>query len=136
MNTISTSKLLIGLTLVLVSILLIGGLYYPGTLLMGFAGTTAAYAFIRGAIILLLLGLLVTQPPRSRLFRAMLGTWSVALAVLAGQLLLTYQIYLLDAVMFVEIAIIFAVEALETSTEPVTKKVPVRKSIAVVTASS
>lgn len=136
MNTTSTSRLLIGLTLVLVGVLLIGGLYYPGTLLMGFAGTTAAYALIRGAIILLLLGLLVTQPPRSRLFRVMLGTWAVALAVLAGQLLLTYQIFLLDAIMFIEIAIIFGVEALEPSAAPVSQKIKVRKSIAVATVSS
>lgn len=129
MNTTSTSKMLIGWTLVFVSVLLIGGLYYPQSLLMAFAGTGTAYLVVRVAVMLLLIGLLVTNPPRSHLFRTMLGVWAVALSVLAAQLLLTYQLHLLDAIVFIEVAIIFGVEALEMSKagKPVTRKIPVRK---------
>lgn len=126
MNTRNTSKLLIGLTLVLVSILFIGGVFYPRSFLMAFAGTSSAYMVLRVVIMGLLIGLLVTNPPRSRLFRTMLATWAIALAVLAGQLLLSYQLFLLDAVLFIEIAIIFGTEALEHSSAATTKKIPVR----------
>lgn len=140
MNTRNISKLMIGLTLVLVGILLIGGIYYPGSLMMAFAGTSTAYLVLRIVIMALLIGLLVTNPPRSRLFRTMLAVWAVALAVLAGQLLLSYQIFLLDAIVYIEVAIIFGTEALEAKTAAETKKIPVRaiparERIKVITAS-
>ena len=141
----NTSKMLIGWTLVLVGALMLGGLFLQDSLFMAFAGTGLAYTLLRGMIAALLIGLLLTEPPRTHLFRTMLAVWSVALAVTTGQLLLTYQIHLLDAVLFLEVAIIFAVEALEASTnkagKPVARKIPVRKisvsrRITVATASS
>lgn len=129
MNITSTSKVLIGWTLVFIAALLLTGLYYPQSLLMAFAGSGTAYIIIRAVIMVLLIGLLVTHPPRSLLFRTMLGVWAVALSVLVGQLLLSYQIHILDAVVFIEVAIIFAIEALEMSKvgKPVARKIPVRK---------
>lgn len=141
----NTSKMLISWTLVLVGVLLIGGLYFENSLLMAFAGSGAAYTALRVVIIALLIGLLITNPPRTHLFRTMLGVWAIALATVAGQLLLTYQLHLLDAILFIEVAIIFGIEALEMgvskSGKPVTRKIPVRKisvrrRITVATASS
>lgn len=145
----NTSKLLIGLTLGLVVVLIIGGLWFPASLMMAFAGSTVVYTALRIVMVVLLVALLFTKPPRSKLFRTMLATWSFALAVLATQLLMTYQLHLLDAIVFLEVAIIFGVEALEmnvssvaaASKKRVAKKIPVRKiparrRITVATASS
>ena len=141
----NTSKTLIGLTLVFVTTLLVGGLMYPESLLMAFAGVGVTFTVLRIVMIALLVGLLLTNPPRSHMFRTMLGVWAVALAVTAGQLLMNYQIHMLDAILFIEVAIIFGAEALEMNpakaNKPVTRKIPVRKisvrrRITVATASS
>ena len=141
----TTSKTLIGGTLVFVLILMAGVALYPSSILTAFAGSSAGYMMLRIVVAILLVGLLFTTPPRTKLFRAMLGVWAFALAVTAGQLLLNYQLYLLDAVLFLEVAIIFGIEALETSPikagKPVARKIPVRKisvrrRITVATASS
>lgn len=123
-------KSLIGLLLILVIALLIGGIYYPGSFMMSLAGTDTLYSLIRGAIVVLLIGLLVTNPPRSYVLRAIIGVWSVLLAATSVQLLYSYRVNILDAIVFIEIAIIFAIEALETRrrTIPVSKKhSPARK---------
>ena len=141
----NTSKTLIGLTLVFVVTLLISGLMYPDSLLMAFAGVGVTFTVLRAVMIALLVGILLTNPPRSHLFRTMIGVWAVALAVTAGQLLMNYQIHMLDAVLFIEVAIILGAEALELNpakvNKPVTRKIPVRKisvrrRITVATASS
>lgn len=141
----NTSKTLIGLTLVFVTTLLVGGLMYPESLLMAFAGVGVTFTVLRIVMIALLVGLLLTNPPRPHMFRTMLGVWAVALAVTAGQLLMNYQIHMLDAILFIEVAIIFGAEALEMNpakaNKPVTRKIPVRKisvrrRITVATASS
>ena len=141
----NTSKTLIGLTLVFVTTLLVSGLMYPESLLMAFAGVGVTFTVLRAVMIALLVGLLLTNPPRSHTFRTMLGVWAVALAVTAGQLLMNYQIHMLDAILFIEVAIIFGAEALEMNpakaNKPVTRKIPVRKisvrrRITVATASS
>ena len=134
MQSTHTSKVLIGLTLAFVAALLVGGVYFPNSFAMAFAGTSSAFMVVRIAIAILLSALLFTKPPRSVYFRAMLGVWAVSLSILASQLLMNYQLNLLDAVMFIEVAIIFGVEALESSLATSTKKakhnvkrIPVRK---------
>ncbi|HAC56441.1 TPA: hypothetical protein DCF80_02980 [Candidatus Saccharibacteria bacterium] len=117
------TKLLISWTLLLVIALLLGSVYFPDTLLMSLTDTSPSYTIIRIVVALLLLSLLITKPPRSKLLRAVIGGWSVILAVVSVQSLFNYQLRFFDALVFLEIAIIFAIEALETRvTIPVDKK--------------
>lgn len=106
-------KLLIGATLLLVTSLLIGGIYFADTLLMSLAGTDTASLMLRIGVGTLLLALLLTNPPRSLALRTALGAWAVLLAFVSVQMLLGYRLYILDAIVFIQVAILFAIEALE-----------------------
>lgn len=125
-------KTLIVATLLLVMLLFIGGIYYPNTLEMSFANTTASYTVLRAVIIFLLISILVTNPPRSRALRAVIGVWSLLLASVAVQIFHGYEIHLLDAIVFMQVAIILAIEALEKTEIPVTKKPSLPRKIPVI----
>lgn len=125
-------KLLIGITLLGVLGLAAGSVYSPDTLLMSLADTGPLYAVLRGIIAVLLVALLVTDPPRSHALRLAIGIWGVVLAGLSLQLLFAYQLHLLDAIVFMEVAIIFGIEALETRRSiPVNQKHSPAKKIPV-----
>lgn len=122
------NRLLIGTTLLLIMAMSLGTMLYPDTFLSQLVETSTAYLAIRVGIAVLLIGLLMTYAPRSAVFRLTLGVWALALAATALQLLFTYQMNFLDAVVFVELAIIFAIEALETRSIPIKKPhIPVRR---------
>ena len=114
-------KLLIIMTTILVSAMLFDGLYHPEAPLMWLASTTNNFAYMRAALIAVLIMLLITRPPRSQYFRIFLAGFSAAL--FAGTILLAswYAIGLLDAVVFIEVSIIFMIEALEADAVRVRK---------------
>lgn len=119
----SIYKFLITTTLVFVSALFIGGVYYPESFAMILADTTMSFAILRAILCILLIILLVTNPPRSLAIRTAVGTSALFLVVVTLQLLLNFQMHLLDAVVFMQVAIIFGIEALETRNTPI----PVRE---------
>lgn len=127
----SIFKFLIATTLVFVSALLIGGIYYPNTLPMSLADTTIAFTLLRAVICVLLIGLLFTNPPRSSTLRYIVGAGSVLLFIVNAYLTLNFQILLFDAIVFLEVAIIFGIEALESrkTIVPVKKKRPAVRKI-------
>lgn len=108
-------KLLIIMTTFLVGAMLFDGLYHPDAPLMWLAATTANYAYMRLALIVVLVMLLMTSPPRSQYFRIFLAGFASAL--FAGTVLLAswYAIGLLDAIVFIEVSIILMIEALEAN---------------------
>lgn len=110
------SKLLIGSALLLVLAMLAGGIYFPQTALMSMADTSTAFMALRIAIAGVLVVLLVTRPPRSYGVRRAVGVLSVALGALSVSLLLQYEVRILDALVFLEVAILLAIEALEVRT--------------------
>ena len=128
----SSGKTLIISTLLFVLLLLAGSVYFPQTFLMSLADTSVTYQVLRVAIVLLLVSILVTKPPRSLKVRAMIGGWSFLLAVQAVEALFSYQLRLLDGLVFLEVSIILAIEALETRQIPVTKKPSPARRIPVV----
>lgn len=118
----TTGKTLLISTLLFVTLLYVGGIYFPNTFLMSLADTSHTYTFLRGAIIVLLLSILITNPPRSFALRAMIGSWSFLLAIQSVEVLFSYKLRLLDSLVFMEVAIILGIEALETKQIPVIKK--------------
>lgn len=128
----SSGKTLIISTLLFVLLLLTGSIYFPQTFLMSLADTSVTYQVLRAAIVILLVSILVTKPPRSLKLRSMIGAWSFLLAIQAVESLLSYHLRLLDGLVFLEVAIILAIEALETRQIPVTKKPSPAKRIPVV----
>lgn len=100
-------------TFLITASLLIGGVYYPNSPLMWLASTSTSFAVIRGAILVLLGALLVVRPPRPLYLRAIIGAAATALLVSALWFTTTYMIQPIDTVVFVEVAIVFGIEALE-----------------------
>lgn len=129
----TTGKNLVILTLLFVLALFIGGIYFPNTTEMSLADTSLAYTLLRGGIIMLLVSILVTEPPRSLELRGMIGSWSILLAVQSISALLSYGMHVLDSIVFIEVAIILAIEALEYRQQiPVEKKPSPARRVAVV----
>jgi hypothetical protein len=114
-------KLLIIMTTLIVCAMLFDGLYQPDAPLMWLAATTLNYAYMRAALIVVLVMLLLTSPPRSHYFRIFLAGFSSALFI--GTILLAswYAVGLLDAIIFIEVSIIFMIEALEADAVRVKK---------------
>ena len=100
-------------TFLITASLLIGGLYYPDSPLMWLASTTISFAVIRGIILALLGVLLVVRPPRPLYLRALIGAVAAALGATVVWLTATYMIQPIDTVVFIEVAIVFGIEALE-----------------------
>ena len=101
---------------------------------MGIAESSPLFQAVRIAAIGLLLGLVLTKPPRSMYFRIALSVFAVALFIGTAAMTLQYQIALLDTLTFFALAHLFAIEALEaptlierTRTSAKSKKVSFRK---------
>lgn len=108
------TKRLAAATLMFVITLLFAGVFYPDTFLMSLADTSPFFTILRAVIIILLIGLLVTNPPRSQAVRVGLAAWGLMVATLAIEMLLSYRAYLLDVIVLLEVAIICGLEALES----------------------
>lgn len=82
---------------------------------------------VRVALIGLLVGLLLTSPPRSIHFRTALGISSALLSFGVAVLLSQYAMAPFDALIFTEVAIIFALESIEAPVlAQVTKEIPAK----------
>ena len=127
----TSGKIFVILTLLFVLLMFTGGIYFPNTIEMSLADTSFAYTILRAGIIALLISILVTKPPRSLALRGMIGSWSFLLFVQAVEALLSYELRLLDGIVFIKVAIILAIEALETTQIPVSKKYSPPKRIPV-----
>ena len=108
-------KLLTIITTFLVGAMLFNGLYQPEVPLMWLASTTVNYAYMRAALVVVLIMLLVTRPPRSPYFRTFLMAFSSALFLSTVLLLNWYAIGIMDAVIFIEVSIILMIEGLEAT---------------------
>ncbi|MET0979709.1 MAG: hypothetical protein ABWX90_00440 [Candidatus Saccharimonadales bacterium] len=107
-------NVLIVATALLISAMLYDGLYQKDAPLMWLASTDSSYAYIRAALIALLVTLLLSSPPRSLHFRVSLAAIAAALLVSVVWLSASYAVGVVDAVVFAEVAVIFMIEALET----------------------
>lgn len=122
-------RLMILVTIFLVGAMLFSGLYQPDAPLMWLAATTTNYAYMRAALIVVLLTLLITEPPRSANFRIFLAAFSVGLGISTILLSYWYAVGLMDAIIFIEVAIILMLESLEANATEV-KKISFRYTLA------
>lgn len=112
----SVNKFLIGGTVGLIATILVASVFFQSSPLLWFVDTSPVYLFLRSVMVLLMIGLLVTSPPRSKLLRSSLAIFAVMLVVVVVERVMAYQIHLLDVIIFIEVAIILAIESLERST--------------------
>jgi len=108
--------LIIG-TMLFTAVLLFGGIYFPNSPLMWLASTSLWFEIIRAGLIVMLGILLFSKPPRALYLRCAFGAIALVLGIVTVMFLVTYKINLIDAVVFIEIAVIFCLEALEATEE-------------------
>lgn len=118
-------KILITATIILIGTLLLCGLYLPDTPLMWMASTAPGYVYVRGGLVGVLISLLVTQPPRAYFVRVALGMVALTGGIVTLYLLFTDQLYVADAVVLLEVAIICGLEALESTSPRLVTLLPV-----------
>lgn len=106
-------------TFLITASLLVGGLYYPDSPLMWLASTSTGFAVLRAIALVWLAVLLVTHPPRPAYLRMLLGAGAVGLLGASLWLTKTYVMQPIDTVVFIELAIISGIEALEGGVERV-----------------
>jgi hypothetical protein len=98
--------------------LIFGGVYFPQSFIMSFVASSAWMVIARGIVALLMIGLVVTNPPRSKTFRIILAAASVSMLGWAIGYFTSGTIQFADSILFFHAALSFALAALE-SKEPV-----------------
>lgn len=106
------------------SAILTGWLLYNGILhydgfLMSFANTGPLHTGLRAAVLVGLLVVLVSRPPRSTPVRMALGALSSVVLMGACVSMMDYHIGVLDAMLYLQVSIILAMEAIEDQKAPV-----------------
>src|SRR5579884_529557 len=111
------SKFMLLMSFISLGILLTFGIISPDSPVMWLASTSGGYEIIRAVFMVLLLGLLVTNPPRNVYFRALVGTASLLLA--SWCLSATYDngMKLVDTLSLLQAAIGAGIAALEPDYE-------------------
>lgn len=104
------------------STLLAGSVFFADSAAMWLASTSVVMNVARVLLVVMMLGLLLTDPPRSRQFRAILAVAGLGFAGWAIARLFSGSVQLIDAVLFLEVSIAFGLAAIEG--EPLPTKVP------------
>lgn len=114
MAFLTVQKLLIVATLTLVLLFDVFRIYTDPTSV----APVGSIGFEIGRLLtaLFLVFLLITDPPRSLLFRSLLGVSACIIFGIATYSFFTYQLGFIDSVLYVEVAIILGLEALEPKT--------------------
>lgn len=121
-------QILIAGTAILLVAVMVGTGVAQDNVLQVFASSDQAIQVIRLLLLGLLIGLLLTSPPRSAYFRTVLGAGSILLVIGSAAMLVGDYMLLLDALIFMEAAIIFAVDAIES---PKAERIDEKSSAAV-----
>ena len=126
---INTEQIIIGMTILLLCVISAVHYMLPHSILSEFSSTSAADSVLRGSIIIMLIALFISTPPRARNFRIVIGLSSMALVAMSLFGLQHYTIGALDALLYIEVAIILAIEALEAA--PASRRAVNRGSLSI-----
>lgn len=95
----------------------VGTIYYPNNAAFWLASGSTHIMVLRGLLATLLAIQIVTQPPRSVLFRIFAGTTAGVVGLWSLQALFGFNLELLDALAFLGSSMAIGVTALERDTE-------------------
>lgn len=114
---------------ILISLFLIAGsVWFPEDASMWLASSSLSMNIARGLLIVLMVGLLLTDPPRRREFRLLLGAVSLGFAAWAVNWLFSGTVAMVDTLVFFEASTAFALAAIEAESLAV-NKVPMVRSV-------
>ena len=108
--------------IVMIAVLLVGSCLFPASPIMWLASTSIVDTGIRIALVLMLVGLYFTDPPRHLVFRYVLGCAAALLGLFTLTSFYNNQIQLLDMLVYLEASVLFALAALES--DPLTSDLP------------
>lgn len=97
--------------------LVIGTYAFPTDPLMWLAGISVGYTILRAILVLALLAVLFTEPPRRLYMRIIMGSAALMLIGTAVVLSSGNSMHILDIILFMEVGIALAIEALELNAE-------------------
>lgn len=97
--------------------LLVFGIHDPDNPMVWMASTSEEFVLLRGFLIVVLLGLLVTHPPRNVFFRSFVGLLSVSLAGWASYATYNNEMKFLDTMALLQFSISAGIVALERRLE-------------------
>jgi hypothetical protein len=109
------SKPYLFLAFVCLGILLVASLVAPGSSIMWLASTSKVFAVIRAGLMIILLWLLITDPPRNVYLRVVTGTASILLVSWALNAFFSNQLQLVDFLSLVPAGIAAGLDVLESS---------------------
>jgi hypothetical protein len=95
--------------------LIAGSMFIPTSFIMVLASTSLVANIARAIVVALMVALIVTNPPRSLIFRRVLAAASFGFGYWALMHTLSGTIQLADSVLYLVAAISFAIEALEVN---------------------
>jgi hypothetical protein len=115
--------------------LIAGSIFIPNSFVMVLASTSLVSDIARVIMVALMVALIVTNPPRSEVFRSALAVASFSFAYYALAHAFSGTIQLADSVLYLQAAIAFAIEALEINVvEEIPEKLKTKKSLLTETA--
>lgn len=123
-----SSKWILTLSMMGTMTLLVFGIADPNNPIMWLASTSLAFTWIRAIMIVILFGLLITEPPRNVYFRMVTGVIAVSLGAWALGTTYDNNMQLLDTLSLLQFSICTGLIALETDYEKVIS--PAKKSAA------
>lgn len=118
-KTIDTKQIITLTSAVLTAWLLYSGIVNTDGFLMSFANSGVIHTGLRAAVLVGLLIVLFSRPPRSTAVRMGLGALSSIVLMGACVSMMDYHIGILDAVLYLQVSIILAMEAIEDQKAPV-----------------
>ena len=110
-------KLVLALSFVAVSILLVFGLTAPDDPVMWLASTSPEFALVRLGILVALLALLVTNPPRNAVLRGIVGLFALGIAGWSISATYQNQMQFLDSMSLLLFSISASIAVLERTSE-------------------
>lgn len=116
------NRLIFGSSLTCVVFLLVGSYLFPDNTIMWFAGTSLGYTLFRLVMVIALVAVLITNPPRTMYMRLAMGALSLSLLFSGVVLLYSDVVHVLDMLLFVLLGVTFAIEALEFNEDELTDR--------------
>lgn len=117
------NRFIFGCSLVCVTFLLATPYLFPENSILWLASTSVDYAIFRASMILVLLTIMFSSPPRHFYTRVALGTLAVGLVGYGLSLSLSDSMHLLDITLFFALGFSFGIEALELNEAELEQKV-------------
>jgi hypothetical protein len=106
-------KTILFLSFIGIAFLCIGGALFPNSPAMWLASTSVNFAWLRLGMMLVLIALLITNPPRNIILRVIVGVFATALATWSLYATYTNQMKLLDSLSLLEVSVSTGLAVLE-----------------------